>query len=217
MTGRPNEIKGLLANWRLRQPIGRRTSDQTNSHDEKGSSLILALAFMVVTSLVVISLAGLATNDLNNTAKFTSAQSLQSAADSATNLAVNSLRYNFMPQTLNASPPQPCWTTGPTPSDVTLNGQSVSVWCSTAWTPLSPNTRLVTFVLRSEPMRSTVAPLTKPVPVMVIVVPPPEGPVTGDMLCTLGGMASNAQLSIVIPMPHVVLHCAVCMEPIGEG
>jgi len=146
VTGKPNERKGLLANLRLCLPIGRRASANTDAHDEKGSSLILALAFMVVTSLVVLSLAGLATNDLNNTAKFTSAQSVQSAADSATNLAVNSLRYNFMPQTLNASPPQPCWTAAPTPSDITLNGQTVSVWCTTAWMPLSPNTRLVTFV-----------------------------------------------------------------------
>ena len=185
VTGKLNEIKGLLANWRLRQPIGRHASDHTDTRDEKGSSLILALAFMIVTSLVVLSLAGLAKNDLNNTAKFTSAQSLQSAADSATNLAVNTIRYNFMPQTLNASPPQPCWTTNPTPSDVTLNGQSVSVWCSTAWTPLSPNTRLVTFVS----CRSTVSALA------CAANPVLEAKVTFDDYPSPMGLMATAQCS----------------------
>ncbi|TAN26852.1 MAG: hypothetical protein EPN30_04090 [Actinomycetota bacterium] len=124
----------------------RRVFNGRLARDEKGSSLVLALVFMIVTSLTVLSLAGLAKNDLNNTANFKSAQSLQSAANSAAELAVNSLRYNFMPQTLNASPPQPCWTINPSPSEITLNGQSMSVWCSTRWTPLSDKTRVVTFV-----------------------------------------------------------------------
>lgn len=126
--------------------LSKSSKSQTRQRGENGSSLVLALVFMIVTSLVVLSLANLAKNDLNNTAKFKSAQSLQSTANSATELAVNSIRYNFMPQTLNASPPQPCWTASPTPSEVTLNGQSISVWCSTQWTPLSDNTRVVTIV-----------------------------------------------------------------------
>jgi hypothetical protein len=30
-------------------------------------------------------------------------------------------------------------------SDLTTNGEDVAVWCSTVWTPLSANTRTVTF------------------------------------------------------------------------
>lgn len=123
----------------------RRAADQRWAENERGSSLILALVFLIVTSLVVISLANLAKNDLIATAKFKSAQSLDSAADSAAELAVNNIRYNFMPQTLNASPPELCWT-GSLASEITVNGQSVSVWCSTRWNPLSTKTRVVTLV-----------------------------------------------------------------------
>lgn len=112
--------------------------------DESGSSLIFAMVFLVVSGLIVISLENMAKNDLGNTPKFSSAHALQSAANSAAELALNSIRYNFTSQTLNASPPQPCWTAGPTPSEITLNGQSVSAWCSTKWSPLSKNTRVVT-------------------------------------------------------------------------
>ncbi len=115
------------------------------SKDEEGSSLIFALVFLIVTSLVVISLANLAKNDLVSTQKFKSAQSLESAANSVTELAVDNMRYNFMPQTLNASPPQPCWTAGSSPSQLSLNGQQVAVWCTTRWNPLSESTRVVTF------------------------------------------------------------------------
>lgn len=112
---------------------------------ETGSSLILALVFLVVSSLIVLSLANLATNDLNNASKFKLAQSRQSTANSAVELALEKIRYNFMPQTLNASPPASCWNSDSTPSQVTLNGQSIDVWCSTKWKPLSSQTRQVTF------------------------------------------------------------------------
>lgn len=113
--------------------------------DESGSSLILALVFMIVSSLIVLSLSSLATNDLNNASKFKLAQSRQSTADSAVELAIEKVRYNFMPQTLNASPPQSCWNSDSTPSQVSLNNQNIDVWCSTRWAPLSTKTRVVTF------------------------------------------------------------------------
>lgn len=112
--------------------------------DERGGSLVLALVFLIVTSLVVLSLANLAQNDLNNTMKFRSAHSMQSVANSATEVALHHVRYNFMSQTLNASPPEPCFTTSPTPSTLTLNGASANAWCSTQWAPLSSKTRVVT-------------------------------------------------------------------------
>lgn len=113
--------------------------------NETGSSLILALVFLVVSSLIVLSLANLATNDLNNASNFKLAQSRQSTANSAVELALEKIRYNFMSQTLNASPPASCWNSDSTPSQVTLNGQSIDVWCSTKWNPLSSQTREVTF------------------------------------------------------------------------
>ncbi len=116
------------------------------AHDEAGAVLVLALVFLLIVGGVVGVLANWTTNDLNNTAKFTAARSLQSAANSATQVAIQSIRYTPLlspGQTLNASPPSPCWTNGPgLPS---IDGQSMDVWCSTAWNPTSSNTRIVTF------------------------------------------------------------------------
>jgi len=113
--------------------------------DETGAMLILALVFVVVISVITGTLTTWATNALNDTGKFNAALSFESAANSAVELALQNVRYNFATQTLNAVPPQPCWTTSPAVSQVTLNNQTVSVWCSTAWSPLSSNTRVVTF------------------------------------------------------------------------
>ena len=83
-------------------------------------------------------------NDLRNTANFTAAQSFQSTANSASQVALQTVRYNFMSQTLNASPPAPCWTASPSPSLFLLNGQSVDSWCTTSWTIGTDQGRVVT-------------------------------------------------------------------------
>ena len=159
-------------------------AEQRRAEDERGSSLILALVFLIVTGLVVISLANFAKNDLIATTKFKSAQSLDSAADSAAELAVNNIRYNFMPQTLNASPPALCWS-GSLGSQITLNGQTVSVWCSTRWSPLSTKTRVVTFVVCPSSTSSLVC----------AVNPLLEGVVTFDDYPSPRGAVSTAQCS----------------------
>jgi hypothetical protein len=48
----------------------------------------------------------------------------------------------------------------------------------------------------------TVEPLTKPVPVIVTVVPPAIEPVAGLMLVTLGTVGDQTQLSTVIVVPQ---------------
>lgn len=123
---------------------------------EAGSSLILALIFIVAVSLIVTGLANWALNDLHNTASFTSARTLQNAANGATQVAIQSIRYNPLlstGQTLNASPPSYCWGNS-APSELpisnfnttSIDGASqIAVWCSTAWNPSSANTRVVTF------------------------------------------------------------------------
>lgn len=115
---------------------------------ESGASLILALIFLLVVSVVIVSVANLAGNNLNNTSRFTGAQSFQSTANSADEVAIQYVRYNFIQASLNANPPTPCWTTLPTRSTITSaagtsNPQSVSSWCSTQWT-ISTGTRVVT-------------------------------------------------------------------------
>lgn len=108
--------------------------------------MILALIFIVVIGTISASITTWATNDLNNTSKFGSAFALQSAANSVVELALQSTRYNFETATLNAAP-QTCWTaTSPLVYQQSFNVQTVSVWCSTSWSPLNNlgQTRVVT-------------------------------------------------------------------------
>ncbi len=117
--------------------------------DEVGASLMLAIAMLLVVSVVVTALLGWARNDLNNVAHFRAAESLQSAVNSATEVAVQNVRYNFTGSSLNQSPPADC---SQVPVSITAGSGVVSynliVWCSTAWSRASAvtsNTRVVTF------------------------------------------------------------------------
>jgi hypothetical protein len=129
----------------------RKISRGETARDERGSVLVLALLFLVAISLVLTALASWATNDLNNSTKFSAARSLQFAANSATELALQSIRYTPLlasGQTLNASPANYCWGSGPTSELAgasSVDGVAVEVWCSTVWAPSSADTRVVTF------------------------------------------------------------------------
>src|SRR5579863_5286718 len=101
---------------------------------EEGASLLLALIFLVVVSVVIISTVGWAGNDIRLTAKFQDAQQFQAAADNASEVAVQYVRFNFLQASLGASPPAPCWSAAPTASALTTNGHVVDAWCSTTWT-----------------------------------------------------------------------------------
>jgi hypothetical protein len=119
------------------------------ARDEAGAVLILALVFLLVVGMITGGLAGWITNDLNNSTQFASARSLQSSASNATELAIQSIRYDpLLATTQDASPPAPCWGTGSS-SDVSVpeggtTSDDMSVWCSTKWTPSSASTRVVT-------------------------------------------------------------------------
>lgn len=117
---------------------------------DEGSALILALIFIVAAGMIVAALADLAMNNLTNTSSFNQARSLQYAANSAVQVAVQSIRYNPMAgpgQTLNASPPSYCFGTGPTSTVAVQEGSTtytMAVWCSTIQVFTSSNTRTVT-------------------------------------------------------------------------
>lgn len=125
-------------------------SRHDRARDEHGAVLVLALLYLVAMSLILTALANWTINDLNNSSHFASARSLQFAANSAAELAIQNIRYNPLlssGQTLNAGPPTSCWGSGPTSSLTgasSVDGVSVDVWCSTSWTPSSANTRVVT-------------------------------------------------------------------------
>ncbi|MGA7833853.1 MAG: hypothetical protein WCA31_01445 [Acidimicrobiales bacterium] len=116
---------------------------------EDGAILILALAFLTAVSLAVLMLSGWATNDLNNSAKFSSANSLTLAASDMMNEAIQYVRYNPVISSSQAvgvpSPVVACWGGEETKLVPVIDGDQVAVWCSTVWEPLSYQTRDVTF------------------------------------------------------------------------
>ena len=125
----------------------RRGVDAKRHHrSERGSSLILALVYIVSVSLIVGALADWAMNDLNNTTHFQNASSLDNAVSGATEIAIQSMRY-YPQYSTTASPwVANCWTpSGTLASDVLINNDLVGVWCDTQEHLQSPNTRVVTF------------------------------------------------------------------------
>ena len=116
--------------------------------DESGSSLVLALVFLVAISLIIGGLTAWTSNDLSNSLSFQNSRNADYALNSATQVAIQDIRYNTMlgeNETLDASPPANCWTTASGPSQVPeADGYTVDVWCSTEWNPTSSATRIVT-------------------------------------------------------------------------
>ena len=113
--------------------------------EDSGAVLVLVLVFMVVVAVIVGGLSDLIMNDVRNTSNFASQRSLQYAATSATDVAMQSIRYVPLLSTnttLNASPPSSC---GGSESSSVNGAPAMAVWCSTVWTPTSATTRLVTF------------------------------------------------------------------------
>jgi hypothetical protein len=120
----------------------RRVRTRNRVENERGASLILALVFLVVVSLIGISLASWVSADLLNTVRFKAAQNTVTTANAATEVATQSVRYNFDGATINAWPPISCLST----SGFSLNNTTVKVWCTTRWFEGSyPVTRRVTF------------------------------------------------------------------------
>jgi hypothetical protein len=108
------------------------------------------MVYIIVVSTIVGALASWTMNDLHNTKNFSSVQSLQSVATSATEVAIQSIRYTPLlgaNQTVNANPPSYCWGSS-APSQFTVPAfpsLTMDVWCSTVWNPLTAQSRVVTF------------------------------------------------------------------------
>jgi len=146
MKGDRGMANGFGKNWmrRERSPLKAKAVGRGRRRDERGSSLILALVYIVSVSLIVGALADWAMNDLNNTTHFQTATSVDNAVSGATEVAIQSIRY--YPQ--SGASTSNCWTPpGGTndASDVPINGDLVAVWCSTSLNLQSPKTRIVTF------------------------------------------------------------------------
>ncbi len=136
---------------------GGATRTGSDNQGESGAILILALVYIIVVSVTVLALASWATNDLSNTTHFNSYSGLQNAASSLTNTAIQSVRHYPIPTTMPtqdvATGQAPCWGSGATYSELSVNSGSsgnpvtytVGVWCSTLENLSSSSTRIVTF------------------------------------------------------------------------
>jgi hypothetical protein len=138
---------GLRAWFRDLNAVERTTAHHPDASDEAGSSLILALVFLIVTGLALTALASWATNDLNVVAKFRAPELLQAAANSATEVAMQSQRYTVTPTSLSSNGATPA--TPATCSNVPINegtaAYTMTVWCYTLLNLNSSKTRTVTF------------------------------------------------------------------------
>jgi hypothetical protein len=125
-----------------------RGEESARRDDESGAVLILALIYLVSVLIVVTALTGWVTNDLNNTAHFSSASSTTSAVGGTMNVAIASIRTTpLLPDSQTqgvASPLTYCWTPDSGyVSEQTLDNTTVAVWCSTVENLSSTNTRVV--------------------------------------------------------------------------
>ena len=128
---------------------GRLDGDASSDVDqsESGSSLILALVYIVAMSLIVGALASWAMNDLNNTANFKNTSSRDYAATSATEVAIQSIRKTPLYSVTSSPQLGYCWTPpSGTVSQLTINGYTMAVWCTTVQNFADRTaTRVVTF------------------------------------------------------------------------
>lgn len=125
----------------VRPRISVKAKNVTRSKSDTGASLILAMIFLIVVSLIVISISSLTAADLHFTQSFSMAQSETAAADGAATVALQTAQGKFDAATLNAPIPVACVTPGP---GKTIDGVSMVSWCSTWWNPMDAATRLVT-------------------------------------------------------------------------
>ena len=152
----PFERTGLSSNVKALSAKSAKFEHKSFKDDDSGSVLILAMAFLVAISLIVGAMADWAMNDLNNTTKFNSASSLNYAATSTTQVAIQSIRYTpLMPQTQSPTF-NSCWTpqSGYVSQLSNFDGFTVAVWCSTVQTLSSARTRVVTLIACTSTLNS---------------------------------------------------------------
>jgi Tfp pilus assembly protein PilX len=109
------------------------------THDDSGSVLILALVFLVAVSLVVTALVSWVGDDLRNTSNFKAARSLEYASGGAVQLEIQITRYSYSNATAS---PVTCTPGGG--SAISLDGQSIAVYCTVVLHAASASSRVVT-------------------------------------------------------------------------
>jgi hypothetical protein len=121
-----------------RDSLGDESVNSFSERDETGAILILAMAFLLVVSVIVASLATWTTNNLNNTLQFQSAGSKLYAAEGATEVALRASRYTVPVNTTSVGYVCPGLSNLSKPL-VSVNGYYVQDWCVTTATNSSPS------------------------------------------------------------------------------
>ncbi len=126
-------------------------SRRTDGRSESGAIIVLALIYILIVSLTVGALITWVMNDLRNTTNFQNSSSLRYAVTSATDAAIQSIRYVPIPSTTPtqgvATPVSYCWSpytviNGSTDaSELSVDGYTIGVWCSTTEYLASSDTR----------------------------------------------------------------------------
>ena len=113
--------------------------------ESRGSSLMLALIFLTVSSLIVMALVSWVGNSLVDTVHFNAASSLEYATGGVAQIEIQNLRYTYQ----NATSGTVACTPGGG-SSFALNGTPVSAWCSFVHNPFSASTRVATVYVCSS-------------------------------------------------------------------
>lgn len=124
-------MRGSFHHWRTRLSSSpKRRPSLLAKRDESGATLILALIFVIVSAIIVLSLLNLNSNDIVSSGTLRNERSVEYAADGATDAAIQGVRYAYLG--INASP-APCLYDPSTQAlfnNMTLNGTTIAVECS---------------------------------------------------------------------------------------
>jgi hypothetical protein len=152
------------------------TTERRRTHDERGSALILALAFVFAVGLLILALASLTSNSMLGTSNARAQRTSLNDAETAIMTAMQYLRSNYAGAVYDSGiTPQSCLPSSaisPSPgpvgapgsgnvavksSDPRVAGQSstVSLWCVGNYNPTSSATRVVDFYACSSNMGFT--------------------------------------------------------------
>jgi hypothetical protein len=115
---------------------------QTRRGDD-GSILVLALVFLIVTSLTVFAIATFAGNSLLQTTEFNTANALDYATGAAVQTEANYQRYLYQDTTTSLNTCMPTTTNGE--EYVQFDNENVAVYCTIVNTPTSAATRVITY------------------------------------------------------------------------
>jgi hypothetical protein len=119
----------------------------SDPRDSRGATLLLALGFMLVGSLIVMALLSWTGNGLFQATQSSNSLNFRYAANAAVQIRMQDLRYRYQPsQTFATCPGWPI-TSSIAPAPTVSGGvsQQVTVYCSINTDETSANSRTITF------------------------------------------------------------------------